>query len=229
MAIVRVQAPNIAANSTAGQTTITNTFGSNVTAGSLLVACGVGGADGSTQTYSSTGGPTWNKIAQFSDTGGSGEAISIGYSMAAPAGATTVTLTFASATQFKALAIGEYSGAASSAALDKNTTGLTTGLTATPTDSSMTTIADGELIVCCLLFRNATRPASVGAGYTAIGTIDNSIVNFGAEDRIQATQGAIAPTWTLTAGTAASAIMSATFKAAAAAAGTPFVGMPRTR
>ena len=77
MAIVRVQAPAIVA-SLANATTVANTFVSNVTAGNLLVACCTG-TSGFTQTYSSTGSPAWVKTAQFTETGGSGGALSIGY------------------------------------------------------------------------------------------------------------------------------------------------------
>jgi hypothetical protein len=223
MAIVRVQAPAVASATITG-TTITNTFGANVTAGNLLVAMAVG-QTGATQTYSSTGAPTWTKIAQFTETGGSGQDFSLAYCLNCPGGATTVTLTYSVTKQFRGLIIAEYSGAAIAAALDKNTTGLTTGLTATPTDTSMTTTANGELIVSICIFRNATRPASAGAGFTAIG-IDNTNSNFGGEDQIQASAGAIAPSFTLTAGTAASGIMSATFMAAAA---TPNPPPPRRR
>lgn len=211
MGISRVQAPAIASNSASGAN-ITNTFGSNVTAGSLLLAFGTS-SPAQTQTFSSTGSPTWTKIAQFTDTGGSGAAIAIAYCLSAPAGATTVTLTYATSTGFRALVIAEYSWGGATGALDKSTPGLTTGLVTNPTDSAMVTTANGDLIVSCLVFRNATRPASAGSGFSAI-SIDNATCNFGAEDQIQATAGSIAPSWTLTTGSAASAIMSAAFKAA---------------
>lgn len=222
MAIARVQNPDIVA-SQASATTITNTFVSDVTAGNLLVAFACGATGGGAHTYSSTGSPPWSKTAQFSDTGGSTLDLSIAYCLNAPAGPTTITVTYAASASFRGLVIAEYAGAAISAALDKNTTGLTTGNTATPTDSSMTTRANGELVVSALIFRNATSPASPGAGFTEIA-IDQATevgIDFGAEDQIQAAAGAIAPSWVLTAGTAPSAIMSATFLALEAEAPIP--------
>lgn len=223
MGIVRVQAPTIAA-ATASATTITNTFGSDITAGSLLVAFAAG-SSGATQTMSSTGAPTWTKIAQFTETGGSGNDISIHYCLNAPGGATTVTCTYSVSSSFRALVVAEYSGVATSAALDKNTTGLETAATSTPTDTAMVTTANGELVVSALQFRNATSPASAGSGYSMIAVDQASGVgvDFGAEDQIQATAGSIAPTFTLTTASAASAIMSATFLPADAAAGFQFV------
>jgi hypothetical protein len=216
MAIVRVQAPAIAAAS-ASATTITNTFASNVTAGNLLVAFGCGNT-GTTFTFSSTGSPTWVKLAQFTETGGSGNDLSIAYCANCPSGATTVTLTFSASSSFRGLVIAEYSGAATSGVLDQNTTGHETAATATPTDNSMTTTANGDLIVSALVFRNATSPASAGSGYSMIAVDQASGVglDFGAEDQIQSSAGSIAATFTLTTASAASAIMSAAFKAATA-------------
>jgi hypothetical protein len=214
MAIVRVQAPAIA-QSGAASTTITNTFGSNVAAGNLLVAFCTA-QTGFTHTYSSTGGPTWVKLAQFSETGGSGGDISIGYCANAPAGATTVTVTFSGSAATRGLVIAEYSGAAISGVLDQNTTGLEIVTSATPTDTAMVTTANGDLIVSCLIFRNATAPASAGSGFSAIAIDGSLISDFGAEDRIQATAGSIAATFTLANGTANSGIMSAAFKQAVA-------------
>jgi hypothetical protein len=223
MAIARVQAPAFAGATAAGAT-ITNTFGSNVTATDLLLAFTVGATTGGNHVVTSPGA-TWARIAQFDDTGGSGNRMAIHYAMNAPGGATTVTNTYSvpASAGSRGIIIAEYSGAATSAALDKSTTGQTTAATATPTDTSMTTTANGELIVSCMIFRNATSPASAGAGYSMIAVDQASGlgIDFAAEDRIQAAAGAIAPTFTLTAGTAASAIMSATFKAAGVTARPP--------
>jgi hypothetical protein len=218
MAIARVQAPAITA-SLANATTVTATFVSNVTAGNLLVASCTG-TSGFTQTYSSTGSPVWVKTAQFTETGGSGGALSIGYCKNAPGGATTVTVTFSGSAGARALVIAEYSGADTTAPLDQSTAGLEIVTSATPTDTAMVTTVNGALIVAGLIFRNATSPASAGSGYSMIA-VDQATgvgVDFGAEDRIQASAGSIAATFTLTAGTANSGIMSAAFKPAAVAA-----------
>jgi hypothetical protein len=213
MGIARVQAPAISQNA-ATSTTITNAFGSNVAAGNLLVAVCGGGASGVTHTVTSPGA-TWVKIAEFLETG-SPQVFSLHYAANAPGGATTVTNTYSVTTQFRGLIIAEYSGAAISGVLDVNTTGLETAATTTPTDNAMVTTAPGDLIVSALSFRNATSPISAGAGYTLIDADTTLVSDIGAEDRIQASAGSIAATFTVTGGSVASGIMSAAFKAAVA-------------
>jgi hypothetical protein len=176
----------------------------------------VGSGSGSTTSLSSTGSPTWTKTAEFTDASSTGLRISIWYCMNAPAGAATVTATFSVSSDFRGLIIAEYSGAATASALDVNTPGRSAPASTTPTDTAMTTTANGDLIISTLVFRNADKPATAGSGFTAIA-IDNTIINFAAEDRIQASAGSIASTFTLTAGTLTSGIMSAAFKAATVA------------
>jgi hypothetical protein len=211
MGIARVQAPALSQNA-ATATTITNTFGSNVTAGNLLVAV-CGGGTSVTHTVTSPGA-TWVKVAEFTETG-SPQVFSLHYAANSPGGATTVTCTYSATSPFRGLIIAEYSGAAVSGALDVNTTGLETAATTTPTDNAMVTTADGDLIVSALAFRNATSPISAGAGYTLIAADTSLISDIGAEDRIQSGRGSIAATFTVTGGSVASGIMSVAFRAAA--------------
>jgi hypothetical protein len=216
MAIVRVQAPAPATSAT-NVTSIAQTFGSNVTAGNLLVAvASVQDATAPTLTFSSTGSPTWVKTAQFDDSSSSAQIIAIGYCQNAPAGATTVTCSFPSGGGPVAIIIAEYSGAATTGALDQNTAGTTTAATTTPTDTAMVTTANGDLIVGVITYRNASKPITVGASYTLIGN-ESTNTNLAAEDRVQASAGSIATTWTVTGGTVPSGVMSASFKAVAVA------------
>jgi hypothetical protein len=216
----RIQAPAVAAN-VAVAANITNTFDANVTAGNALLAfVGVGGGSNPTITVSSTGGPTWVKVAQFLDAGNSGEIISIWYCLNAPAGPTTVTAAFSPSADFRTLIIAEYTNVAAVSALDVNTPGKTTAPTTTPTDDAMVTTAAQDLIVSCLVFRNATSPAWAGPGFVPIG-IDQATgagCDFGAEDSVQGLAGSISPSWNVTGGSVGSGILSAALKSACAPA-----------
>jgi hypothetical protein len=217
MAIARVQAP-AASSSATNVSSITNTFGSNVTAGNLLVAVGsINDATAPTLSFSSTGSPTWAVTAQYDDSTNTAQTIAIGYCQNAPGGATTVTFSFPPGGAPSSLIIAEYSGAAVSGALDQNTAGKTTAATTTPTDDAMVTTANGDLIIGAITYRNANKPVTVGAGYSLIAD-ESTNTNLAVEDRIQASAGSIATTWTVTGGTLPSGVMSAAFKAAPALA-----------
>lgn len=225
MAIVRVQTP-AGAFTSAAATTQTNTFGSNVTAGNLIVAAASASTTaGPTITFSSTGSPTWVKTNQFFESGAS-NLFAIGYCQNCPGGATTVTATYSASLSLRCLIVAEYSGAATSSVLDQSTTGKSTAAVTNPTDDAMVTTANGDLIFVAFSFRNATSPASAGSGYSMIAVDQASGIgaDFGAEDIIQASAGSISATFTVTGGSLGSGIMSAAFKAAAVA-GIPDVNM----
>jgi hypothetical protein len=214
MPIARAQAP-VSVSNAANGTSIAVAFGSNVTAGNLLVAfASVDTTNTPSITFSSTGAPTWVTIATFTEAGAAAR-FAIGYCVNAPGGATTVTATFSQNNSLRSIHIVEYSGAAIAAVLDKNTTGLSTAPVTNPTDTAMITTAAGDLIVSALIYRNATSPATAGAGYSFIGN-DSTVSDFAAEDQIQTSAGSIATTFTVTGGSLASGIMSAAFKAATA-------------
>jgi hypothetical protein len=203
VAIARVQSPTAANGS---GTSVAKAFGSNVTAGSLLVAFAT--TDGSgTFTFSSTGAPSWANITPFLCSI-SGQWISIGYCKNAPAGATTVTCTFGAGGSFNGLIVSEYSGADAGAPLDVNTAGQNLSSSSTPTDSPMSATG-ADLVVSYLMLASAAT-ISAGSGFTIIqqDTTDGAA----AEDQILAGGGSIAPSFSLSSAQA-SGIMSAAFKA----------------
>lgn len=191
MAITFVQSPTAATGSSG--TTLALAFGSNVTAGSMLCAHiyanhGVSGvADSRSQTYT----------AAVSVTDGSTFTLATYYFLNTTGGACTVTVTFAGAITYASLQVAEYSGIATSAALDKfasnSQTAPGTGANAI-TSGSVTPTTNGQLIL------GWTTALTVGAGTVSAGTGFTGRVNvFGDtlfEDQVQGAAGAIAATFT---------------------------------
>lgn len=186
-------------------------FASNVTAGSLLLAFGTCGAN---TTHTFTGGGTWQTSLTFFDSP-TGQSISIGYCMNATGGATTVTDTYGASSGFRSLIIAEFSGAATTSALDVNTAGQTLAGSTTPTDASITTTG-ADLVVSCCIGNGGTLTA--GAGFTAFN-IDASTV-FGADYLIQTVGAAITGKFANTSNVQ-HGIRTAAFKPAGGAAAAP--------
>lgn len=194
-------------------TTLAIAYGSNVTAGNLLVCHiyanhGISGvADSRSQTFTSavnvTDGATYS-LATF-------------YYANTTGGADTVTVTFAGAITYASLQCSEYSGVATSSPLDKfasnSQTTPGTGANAV-TSGSVTTTTDGQLIV------GWSTALTVGAGTTSAGTGFTGRTNvFGdtlCEDQVQTSAGGIAATFTSTSATSNFITLITTYKAPAA-------------
>ena len=207
-----VQSP--AAATVFSGTTIALAYGSDVTAGSLL-SCwiyanhGISGvADSRSQTFSPavnvTDGATYS-LANY-------------YFLNTAGGADTVTVTFAGAVTYASLQCAEYSGVATSAALDQATSNSQTdpGTAANAiTSGNVTTTTNGQLIL------GWTSALVVGAGTVSAGTSYTGRINvFGDtlfEDRVQASAGSIAATFTTNHATSDYITLISTFKEAVAA------------
>jgi len=211
-----VQSPTPATVSSG--TTIALAYGSNVTAGSMLTCWiyanhGISGvADSRSQTFSSavnvTDGATYS-LANY-------------YFLNTTGGA--VTVTFAGAVTYASLQCAEYSGVATSAALDQATsnsqTDPGTGANAITSGSVVTTTA-GQLILgwtSALVVGAST--VSAGTGFTGRQNVSGDTLF---EDQVQGSAGSIATTFTTTSATADFITLISTFKAPAAA-GTPYFG-----
>lgn len=207
-----VQSP--AAATVFSGTTIALAYGSNVTAGSLLTCWvyanhGVSGvADSLTQTFSSA----------VSVTDGATYTLANYYFLNTAGGADTVTVTFAGTVTYASLQCAEYSGVATSAALDQATSNSQTDPgTATDaiTSGNVTTTTNGQLIL------GWTSALAVGAGTVSAGTSYTGRQNvFGDtlfEDRVQTTAGSIAATFTTNHATSDYITLISTFKEAVAA------------
>lgn len=210
MAIVRVQSPVVGNGS---GTTIAKAFGSNVTAGNLMVACFT--SDKLPTAIASTGAPTWAFLTPFLDSGAT-QYLSIGYCANAPSGATTVTATFTSAGAFNGIIIAEYSGAGASnaAAFDTNTPGRHNTTSTTPTDAAMTA-TDLDLVVSYIISTAGGITITAGASFAIVQQDATDIAAM--EDRVLASSGSITCGFGFSP-TAQSGIISACFKPAGGAA-----------
>lgn len=202
-----VQSPT-AATAFSG-TTIALAYGSNVTAGSLLVCYiyanhGISGvADSRSQTFSSAINVTDN--ATYS--------LAIFYYPNTTGGADTVTVTFLGAITYASLQCSEYSGVATSSPLDKTASNSQTDpgtATDAVTSGNVTTTTNGQLIL------GWSSALVVGAGTLTAGTGYTGRTNvFGdtlMEDRVQTSAGSIAATFTNSFATSDYITLIATFK-----------------
>ena len=192
-------------------------YGSNVTAGGLLVCYiyanhGISGvADSRSQTFTAAVNVTDN--ATYS--------LAIFYYANTTAGADTVTVTFLGAITYASLQCSEYSGVATSSPLDKFASNSQTDpgtASNAVTSGSVTTTTDGQLIVgwtSALVVGSGT--VSAGTGYTGRTNVFNDTLH---EDRVQASAGSIAATFTTNNATSDYITLIATFKAASATGST---------
>lgn len=199
-------------------TTVQAVFASNVTAGNLIVVCLYANkgltslADTRAHTYSTA----------TANTDGSTYAFGAYYVANISGGANTVTATLTAAHTFALLSVHEYSGVITTSPLDQ----ATFNFQATPgtgtnaiTSGNVTTTTDGQLIFGCAGSTEAnTGVVSAGTNYTIR---QNPLNDNPSEDRVQASAGSTAATFTTNDTTASYHSLIATFKAGASAGVTP--------
>jgi hypothetical protein len=191
-------------------TTVAKAFGSNVTGGNTLVAFATTDHN-TTHTFSSTG-DVWQTIGTFFETG-AGQSISIGVCFNASSGAKTVTATFGTTGTFNGIIIAEFSNVPAYSLPDVNTPGQHVTSGNPVTDASMTTTADGDLIVSVTIMDAGGVTVTAGTGFTLLTQDTTDLMS--AEFETQSSAGSIAPTFNVS--TAANAgIISAAFKTSAA-------------
>lgn len=155
MAIAHVQTP--AGGSSSGSATSITVSLPSVAAGSLLICVWrYGAAGGRTVTVSDDKGNTWANITSATDLV-DGSANGISYAMNGASGTTIVTFAISGAAASLRMAASEYSGAATSNALDQQATA--TGIGATQGAGNVTPSTDGQLII-------ASAHSSAGEIYT---------------------------------------------------------------
>lgn len=207
-----VQSP--AAATAFSGTTINLAYGSNVTAGNLLVCHiyanhGISSvADSRSQTFSSA----------VNVTDSSTYSIATFYYANTTGGADTVTVTFAGTITYASLQCSEYSGVATASPLDQTASNIQTDpgtATDAVTSGSVTTTTNGQLIV------GFSTALVVGAGTLSAGTNYTGRTNvFGDTlyaDRVQTSAGSIAATFTTNHATSDYITLISTFKEAVAA------------
>lgn len=187
-----------------------------VTAGSLLVAGATVSAN-ATMTFSDNNGGTWATAGTYFDTTAAA-VIAIGFAMNVASGSPTVTCTPSTGTAFKAIGVGEFSGAATSSALDNTPAGNHQAPSTTHTATSVSPSQAGCLVVMIEVIDLAAPTMTVGSGFTLLGY--NSGAPLFLEFQIQTTATPVAPTATCSPSGDAG-MMTAVFRPASGAAVTP--------
>lgn len=186
MAVAKVQSKAFDRGFTAA-TTAAATFSSALTSGSVLVAMATIGAN--TTIAFSDGTNTWTNIVTR-------YWANVGYNVAlawAPntlTTAATVTATFGASGSFGTIAVGEFSGVATTSAVDVSTVGNNNSATTAPVDVSMTTTVAGDLILSAIGSDGGV--VSAGSGYTLLEPPAATSCT-AMEWQVQSSAGAIAP------------------------------------
>ena len=190
MAIVLVQNPTPVSGSSG--TTLSQSFGSNNTAGNLIVVCA--GVDPSGATISCADSRNTYLTAQSKSTP---LPYYLGYALSIGSGANTVTITSSLSVAFSELFIAEFSGVAS---YDLGAQSSGTGTA--PTSGSFTTTGSDLVVGFC----GTGASASVGSGFTQLGYFNGDT----SEYLVQSSSGSVAATFTTS--TAAYVVLAASFK-----------------
>ncbi len=216
---------------TAAGATVAHTLSSSVTSGSLLVFHVVWTTVATAIASVSDGVNSWQESGtSFSEDSGTFR-IAAYYAMGVASGATTITVTFADATPtFKTIIASEYSGIATSLALDvtKNNTQAApgTGTDVITSGSTTATSEANELVVAMGLDRSGSATTmNAGTGFTARGAqLDCNFYQLRTEDKNLVSAGDAISTWSLVPGQGggiSGAVKVSTFKEAVLASEPP--------
>jgi hypothetical protein len=189
-------------------------FASAVLNHSLLVAC-AGWTDTTITLNSVTSSPsnTWNSTTDINNSGK--VRIQCYYAMNVASGTTTVTFNFSASVNWE-IAIHEYSGVATTSALDQQNGA--TGNSSSPSSGSVTPSVDGELIFGWTANSFGVNSYTAGSGFTQR---QSDLGFYASEDQAQGTAGAISATWGQGGTTAQWAAKVLTFKATGGAVAKP--------
>lgn len=220
MAIALAQTVVMYDNGFGGATTATATFGSNLTSGSRLFTFTSCTADktawftvGNTTHVTDSAGNTWTVDAVH-------YWANVGYTIMIASADNThgttsglvVTVDYSTSVVNRSGGIAEFTGLATGAK-DTNTAG-NNSFADPATDVSMTTTANGDLILCA--GGGDVVPSAAGSGFTLLGTV-NSSSQTAWEYQVQTSSGSITPTMDLPS-VAQFVICSAAYKVPAGAA-----------
>jgi hypothetical protein len=202
---------NVSASNAVNATNVSQAFGSNNTAGNMIVVAVTWFGTG-TVTCSDTRGNTYSTVRVELDSNNT-RSLGVCYALNISAGANTVTGTFSGGlSSFRAISVSEFSGVATSGALDVHA-GTGGGVGANPSSSSAIPTQDGDLIYGAVMdtsmVNNNDNSIAAGAGFTERGENDS----LSPESQVQASASSIAAAWTFNTSSRYDAIMVA-FKAA---------------
>lgn len=184
-------------------TTVALSFGVAVTSGNAVVGTltysqGTGGADNFTTLQDDKGNSYTPLVGHFFDSTNT-QYCSMFHLENITNGPITLTASFSPGVGFRAMAMAEFSGVATSSAFDGATGQLSGNSTATDavTSGNITTTANGDLVYSSY-YDEAVAGATFtqGTNYTLLDKTTGSSFPFGHEYQIQSSSGAIAGTWT---------------------------------
>lgn len=211
MAIAHVQTPAGGVQNSSA-TSVNLAFGSNVTAGSLIVGGWRYSVGGETVTLSDTLGNTWTSNSVQVVVAGDGNSTQgVGFASGSAAGACTVTFAITGAAKNLRFSTSEYSVTAGAASVDQTITA--TGTSTTPASGAVTPTSDGQLFYCtCHTANGVTYTA--GTDYTVNTTVPETDLaeRLGTERFIQTTAASHDGTWSTTATPGAWGCVTVTFK-----------------
>lgn len=178
-------------------TTIANTYGSNVTAGSALIVCAwTNGAASTLSAITDTLGSIFVPLGTFTGALNVMKAWIVDYVPIGGAETITVTTGFNDSTTH----IFEVAGLGRTRAFDKSHQQNQTSATALDTLSTATTTYANELLLGCFVNGNATTLAwTIGAGYSNLLEQDTAFCNTITEEQIVSATGTYNATATLAA------------------------------
>jgi hypothetical protein len=226
MAIAFVQDDGSVEDGGGSDTTQVVVFGSNVTAGNLIVvSIGYGGAIGTPSCADSLSNSYTVEASGHSVLSNQSQALFWAEDISG--GACTVTVTLSPAASFRRMQVSEYSGLVTASPSDGSAitadNDLSTATDGTQSDS-ITTGENGDLIYgWCQNFDEADPPSATitgGTGFTQRGGVGSGICV--GEDKIQASAGSVNATFTLDIGSTCLVTVLA-LKAAAAGAASRFM------
>lgn len=223
-------APTFASNSTSYANDASGTsnpalaFPSANQAGSLLIMAASWGTSGglpNTATITDTQGNTW-ALVKFQDYAADTQCAALFAAYNAKAGANSVTISWSGSVQFRRTSIGEYTGVATTSALDGtpvSASGAGSTTTNAITSGNTTTTQAGDLIIG--VSERTWEDGTTTAGTSPLSyTIRDGVSGLKFEDAVAGAAGGYAATWTFTAGTNQHfAAITAAFKASAGAGG----------
>jgi type II secretory pathway pseudopilin PulG len=183
-----------------GAATIVQAFSSPVKGGSLIVAAVSWDTASSTAvTCSDNQNNVYTTVTNTNDTT-MVQAMAVCYAMNAAGGATTVTATFGAASVSRRLTVHEYSGIATTTAVDvsRANNALSTTATDNVTSTAGTTTTAGDLIFGAVMETdNGDITITPGTGFTQRASATSDMRT---QDRIQASAGSVASTHTFSLG-----------------------------
>jgi hypothetical protein len=185
-----------ATNDAAGSS-VSRAFGASNTAGNLIVVA-VSWGDNPAPSINATDtlGNTYFVATNDFDPGNR-QGLAILFAPNIRAGANTVTVNFGTADGYRRIIVTEYSGIATASPLDAAAHNRAAGTTATNgvTSGAATTAVNGDLIFGVAMDDSGLfGTITAGTGFTGRAFVNN--VDMATEDRIQATAGSVAATFT---------------------------------